>query len=196
MEETERRRERLKALRLEAQQEPDRVGAEVAVLPSPLLPEPSDSSSGRVPSFDYYTDPLAVYAGSKRKAGGMQPKSPQRITVPTSGTVHQPLRAPVPAWNETPYNATQVMTAASHATFRGVPPRPYGYPRPSYLHYPRWGQGSGPEDQARGRSFRRQGGHPSRTNGMPHVGETAVSAEQHPELFYSKSMVEDPWRDP
>lgn len=76
MEESEKRRERLKAMRMEAAGiavdaiNSDRSGLASAGLSNPLVEGDSNSSTPTQhfsPRFDYYTDPMAAFSGNKRR---------------------------------------------------------------------------------------------------------------------------------
>ncbi|KAH6832012.1 hypothetical protein C2S53_000173 [Perilla frutescens var. hirtella] len=75
MEESEKRRERLKAMRMEAADaavdaNSDRSGLASAGLSNPLVEGDSISSVPTQyfsPRFDYYTDPMAAFSGNKRR---------------------------------------------------------------------------------------------------------------------------------
>lgn len=76
MEESEKRRDRLKAMRMEAAQSEVSDAVDTSPLPSYLsnplaegsatLPEEEDSCV--TPRFDYYTDPMSAFSSNKRKS--------------------------------------------------------------------------------------------------------------------------------
>lgn len=91
MEESEKRKERLKALRMEASQSGDydeglgssSVG--YGGLANPL----TDSPSGKVesygmprPRFDYYTDPMSAFSANKRSNNKVSPQVSQQCYTP------------------------------------------------------------------------------------------------------------------
>ncbi|KAK4429169.1 protein SICKLE [Sesamum alatum] len=75
MEESEKRRERLKAMRMEAAQAGVNTDSESSGFPSrglsnPLIESETTSASSlqyTSPRFDYYTDPMAAFSGSRRR---------------------------------------------------------------------------------------------------------------------------------
>ncbi|KAJ4963091.1 hypothetical protein NE237_023030 [Protea cynaroides] len=94
MEESEKRRERLKAMRMEAA---EADASDIAVdstapgyLSNPLI-EPSaippvKESSPAVPRFDFYTDPMAAFSGNKRNSSSSSMQTPQNYVSPTSSS--------------------------------------------------------------------------------------------------------------
>ncbi|PIM97615.1 hypothetical protein CDL12_29914 [Handroanthus impetiginosus] len=78
MEESEQRRERLKAMRMEAARagvntESENSGFPSRGLSNPLIESETETASAAPPQytsrrFDYYTDPMAAFSGSKRAA--------------------------------------------------------------------------------------------------------------------------------
>uniref|UniRef100_A0A7C9ASZ5 Uncharacterized protein n=1 Tax=Opuntia streptacantha TaxID=393608 RepID=A0A7C9ASZ5_OPUST len=73
MEESEKRRERLRAMRTEAQAEVQ-VGSNTCSpsqqsLSNPLLERPEDESRAAAPRFGFYTDPMAAFSTDKRRTG-------------------------------------------------------------------------------------------------------------------------------
>lgn len=73
MEESENRRERLRAMRMEAQAEVE-VGSNTSSpsrqsLSNPLLERPEDDSRAAPPRFGFYTDPMAAFSTDKRRTG-------------------------------------------------------------------------------------------------------------------------------
>ncbi|KAJ7569293.1 hypothetical protein O6H91_01G070700 [Diphasiastrum complanatum] len=70
MEESEKRRERLRAMQREAHQHQHQHADPSCTSPSLLAPPRLDEATGmadRTPSFDFYTDPLAAFSGARRK---------------------------------------------------------------------------------------------------------------------------------
>eukprot|EP00246_Nothoceros_aenigmaticus_P001595 TRINITY_DN12092_c0_g2_i1.p1 TRINITY_DN12092_c0_g2~~TRINITY_DN12092_c0_g2_i1.p1 ORF type:complete len:223 (+),score=19.01 TRINITY_DN12092_c0_g2_i1:80-670(+) len=189
MEESERRRNRLRALRLEAeQQQPSPGTGDGIALPAPLLGKVSEPFGNHEASFDFYTDPLAVYAGAKRK-GGVQLQLSHRVAL--SG-MHQegrtPLLTPAPARTSAP----DIPSPSPECPTPSFVPPLYVYPRPPPNLYTRRGRGSGGHVGSRGCSRYDEGrGGP---NSIREKRGGTISAEQQPELFYNKSMLENPWR--
>ncbi|KAJ0024670.1 hypothetical protein Pint_08492 [Pistacia integerrima] len=75
MEESEKRRERLRAMRMEAEQAEVCSNVETFAVPdslsNPLLEksasQPAQGESYATPRFDYYTDPMAAFSGNKKR---------------------------------------------------------------------------------------------------------------------------------
>lgn len=94
MEESEKRRERLKAMRLEASQPGvDNVVGDPAVphhLSNPLVetsPIPAlQNNSSAPPRFDYYTDPMAAFSADKRRSKVSNQSSRDYFTPPSNDT--------------------------------------------------------------------------------------------------------------
>lgn len=75
MDESEQRRERLKAMRMEASQEAttynDGSSHSAVSLSNPLLESTANNDNQVQPfaqSFNYYTDPMAAYSGNKQRS--------------------------------------------------------------------------------------------------------------------------------
>lgn len=93
MEESEKRKERLKAMRMEAAQAGlhSEAGNSVGVfqsLTNPLI-EPSASSSMPAdsrasPRFDFYTDPMAAFSANKRGSKVSHQNTPDYFTSPSN----------------------------------------------------------------------------------------------------------------
>lgn len=95
MEESEKRKERLRAMRVEAAQSglsADHLGSSPVHLFNPLAQAsgapPSAGRAAPPPRFDYYTDPMAAYSGNRSSARGRHPpdnfSSPIRSCSPTA----------------------------------------------------------------------------------------------------------------
>ncbi|KAJ8561396.1 hypothetical protein K7X08_027586 [Anisodus acutangulus] len=105
MEESEKRKERLKAMRMEASQSGDYNGSSNLVnggLTNPLI----DSSIGQVesyamqrPRFDYYTDPMAAFSANKR-SNNVSPQVSQQCYTP-------PPRPRNPQYPQSPSNTAR-----------------------------------------------------------------------------------------
>ncbi|KAI3942471.1 hypothetical protein MKW98_013123 [Papaver atlanticum] len=235
MEESEKRRERLKAMREEANSEASHnVGTSLPTinLANPLV---ETSSVPQRPTgarrFDYYTDPMAAFSGNKRTNSHMYqapPNSfPPPITPPTQSYPSGPRNFyPIPppshqqqrAFEANPHhnpNSWRSPVAPPFYGNRGPPPeawnRPsgtggYGYPSNSSSFGGYRGTGFG-----RGVSLRPSvnpypGSASSYTfsnspnpgtgrgGGRGRVSHACTSARERPEMFYNKSMMEDPWK--
>ncbi|XP_019174434.1 PREDICTED: uncharacterized protein LOC109169981 isoform X2 [Ipomoea nil] len=95
MEESEKRRERLKAMRLEAAQAGTQDEAEISMdLANPLIEsqtaQPSIAEPYSRPRFDFYTDPMAAYSADKRKSKHSPPVSQPFSTPPRPGHSDSP----------------------------------------------------------------------------------------------------------
>ncbi|XP_057974130.1 protein SICKLE isoform X2 [Malania oleifera] len=93
MEESEKRRERLKAIRMEAAQVGVRNDVETSAMPgwlsNPLIEtpatQPGQDISCATPRFDFYTDPMSAFSGNKRRSQ-ISNQSPQdHFTSPGPG---------------------------------------------------------------------------------------------------------------
>ncbi|KAL4323634.1 hypothetical protein GQ457_11G006830 [Hibiscus cannabinus] len=93
MEESEKRKERLKAMRTEAEVSND---AEASAMPgclsNPLTETPStvQDDFGRTPRFDYYTDPMAAFSANKKRGNSHNQTARQSFTSPTTHAPFQP----------------------------------------------------------------------------------------------------------
>lgn len=91
MEESEKRRERLKAMRMEASQSGDyNEAVGYGGLTNPL----TDSPSGKVesygmarPRFDYYTDPMSAFSANKRSNNNVSTQVSQQCYTPPSNCI-------------------------------------------------------------------------------------------------------------
>ncbi|XP_043711740.1 protein SICKLE-like isoform X2 [Telopea speciosissima] len=254
MEESEKRKERLKAMRMEAAEAEASEIADGSTAPgylsNPLI-EPSaiplvEGSSPAVPRFDFYTDPMAAFSGNKRRNSSMQtqqnyispttssgspstrfPSSPSgpRNLVVTPSPAHQyhsnyspnsynpnqriyeaslsfggsdSWRSPVgianpfPGHQGTPPGVWNRSGGRAGYGFRSHSPRGVGFPSPGF------GRGGSPSPSS-GRGSSHQFSN-SRSPGSGRGGgrgrgfHTVVSARERPDMFYNKTMVEDPWR--
>ncbi|GER37586.1 hydroxyproline-rich glycoprotein [Striga asiatica] len=235
MEESEKRKERLKVMRMEASQtgayaDSKSPGSAYGALLNPLIENETATASPNqhnLPRFGYYTDPMAAFSGSKRR-NDMSPQvfhghhnTPPRLfyqgTIPNPEyNYHPPVTFPGPG----PLNPYPPRAQFNHGPPLGptsplsrpqqYPPTPWAppgggaynnqnfHPRPNFPrggnftspsprptnsnHYnPGRGRGMGPDS---GPSFSRRGVGP----------HDFISAEQRPDLYYRKEMVEDPWR--
>ncbi|KAM3338064.1 protein SICKLE [Capsicum galapagoense] len=87
MEESEKRKERLKAMRMEASQSGDYNESSVGYggLTNPLIDSPCDKveSSGMPrPRFDYYTDPMSAFSANKRSNNNVTTQVSQQCYTP------------------------------------------------------------------------------------------------------------------
>lgn len=96
MEESEKRRERLKAMRMEAARaginaESDSSGLVSGGLSNPLIEGESASPTPiqyPSPRFDYYTDPMSAFSGSKRRNNITYQVSQGHYNTPPSNLTH------------------------------------------------------------------------------------------------------------
>ncbi|KAL3504878.1 hypothetical protein ACH5RR_034719 [Cinchona calisaya] len=122
MEESEKRRERLKAMRMEAAEAGvhgdagNSVGASCS-LSNPLVeasvPPPVHGEPTAAPRFDYYTDPMAAFSANKRRSKVSHQTSPDYFTPPR------------PSAEMIPPPAYQVQTTYSLNQRMFQPPGPY-----------------------------------------------------------------------
>ncbi|KAJ7551448.1 hypothetical protein O6H91_06G015800 [Diphasiastrum complanatum] len=90
MEESEKRRERLRAMQREAQQHADLLSASPSLLAPPRLDE-ATGMADTTPSFDFYTDPLAAFSAARRKSFAPPPSSrPTHAQSPEMGEMRPP----------------------------------------------------------------------------------------------------------
>lgn len=96
MEESEKRRERLKAMRMEASQSGDYIEAVgYGGLTNPLTDSPSgkvESNAMARPRFDYYTDPMSAFSANKRSNNNQV--SQQCYTPPRARNPQSPICTP------------------------------------------------------------------------------------------------------
>ncbi|KAL4341614.1 hypothetical protein GQ457_08G013130 [Hibiscus cannabinus] len=88
MEESEKRKERLKAMRMEAEVSNDvETSAMPGCLSNPLTEAPSvvQDDFGTTPRFDYYTDPMAAFSANKKRGNNHNQTVQQSFTSPTTG---------------------------------------------------------------------------------------------------------------
>ncbi|XP_039033133.1 protein SICKLE-like isoform X1 [Hibiscus syriacus] len=93
MEESEKRKERLKAMRMEAQVSNDlETSAMPGCLSNPLIETPSTMQDdfGGAPRFDYYTDPMAAFSANKKRGNIHNQTVQQSFTSPTTSGWHTP----------------------------------------------------------------------------------------------------------
>lgn len=94
MDESEKRRERLKAMRMEAAEAGvhgdagSSIGASHNSLANPLAeasaPAPVGAEPLSAPRFDYYTDPMAAFSSDKRRSKVSHQISPDYFTPPSN----------------------------------------------------------------------------------------------------------------
>ncbi|XP_059286127.1 protein SICKLE-like [Lycium ferocissimum] len=92
MEESEKRKERLKAMRMEASQSGNynetansSMGSSSFGLTNPLIDSPVGKTESYVmqrPRFDYYTDPMAAFSANKRSNNNVSPQVNQQCYTP------------------------------------------------------------------------------------------------------------------
>ncbi|KAE8674652.1 Detected protein of confused Function [Hibiscus syriacus] len=93
MEESEKRKERLKAMRMEAQVSNDlETSAMPGCLSNPLIKTPSTMQDdfGGAPRFDYYTDPMAAFSANKKRGNIHNQTVQQSFTSPITSGWHAP----------------------------------------------------------------------------------------------------------
>ncbi|KAK1316502.1 hypothetical protein QJS10_CPA05g01484 [Acorus calamus] len=249
MEESEKRMERLRAMRLEAEQTGriDNQGASTASgsLANPLIDSsPTQSfveSSVPVRRFDYYTDPAAAFSENRRRrdvdhhtsashmsspmnrpsslSGPMNPymnpaprpthqfrgnyfpdQRPNMQQIPWTSPVgsanpydQRPCGTPVPWGSPVAHHGMSPSNPAAWNRYSGSSgnrppfnPTRGGFSSPRMVH-----AGGSSNYSGRGRGGRYSyNPSPGRGRGS----HATVSAMEHPELFYKKNMVEDPWR--
>ncbi|KAG9448444.1 hypothetical protein H6P81_008409 [Aristolochia fimbriata] len=246
MDESEKRRERLKTMRMEAAQAelpsspvPSAPGVHLSnpLVDSSATPNTTESSNaGR--RFDYYTDPLSAFSSSKRRIINYVPIHPGN-NIPMGPVPSGPsggMRSPLPApWTQRhlnrPLNQTQREPSVSgmrpHSSYpirmmgpfdspRGgsvASSTTWNQPRHSYAARgpcpsPGYGMGSR-TNPCSGRISDNQGPCPSPAYGISgnqfnpgsdtgsrgeRYGTNLVTAKEKPELYYKRSMLEDPWR--
>lgn len=109
MEDSERRKERLKAMRMvAAQAEASNYSVETNVMPgslaNPLLETPETVSAQEelcaTPRFDFYTDPMAAFsAKKKRSATSKQVTEQSYFSLPSNGgSPMEQFSSPRPGW--------------------------------------------------------------------------------------------------
>ncbi|KAL9172579.1 hypothetical protein ABFS82_03G056800 [Erythranthe guttata] len=275
MEESEKRRERLNAMRTEAAQtrETTHPHNSLGGLSNPLIESESASTAPlhhTSQRFDFYTDPMAAFSGSKRR-NNISPQFPQtRYNTPPQRPLYEGMLPPPPVYQNTHVNAPgqRILPVPEPYFNQGSPPhfnqgppphfnqgppphfnqgphfnqspRPNFYqspqphsnqsprphfnqsPRPNFNqnhvnyatppNFPRGGnnftspsfrQGdSSHTNYGRGRGEYNSNSHNNsgrggrgRSQGNRGAGShNSVSADQRPDLYYRKEMVEDPWK--
>ncbi|KAL5714377.1 hypothetical protein ACHQM5_016345 [Ranunculus cassubicifolius] len=149
MEESANRKLRLKAMRMEAAEAEASSNINTSAVSSHLcnpLAEPSLQESSPISArFDYYTDPVAAYAGNKRKTQkttSSAPPGPANFNMPPSpcqqynqNQIHPPdqgmYRSPLPYYNSAPWRSPTGMGPQFVPQQHGPPPvlnRPGGPP--------------------------------------------------------------------
>ncbi|MCO5561873.1 hypothetical protein L7F22_015498, partial [Adiantum nelumboides] len=97
-ESSERRRERLRAMREEASLADDGEGSSVAEPPGtpdlPLLQDSQQPSAAPSPRFEFYTDPLAAFSGSQRNKKSRSSVGSVTPPEPSPSPLRQPSFAP------------------------------------------------------------------------------------------------------
>ncbi|KAK9109038.1 hypothetical protein Sjap_017098 [Stephania japonica] len=179
MEESEKRRERLKAMRMEAAQANASHNVDTSTVPTQLSNPLIDSlatmeNSSTHTRFDFYTDPMAAFSAGARNFDMSTPLPQFHHRGASSGP-----------WNQSGGRASYGFSPNSQ--------RFGGYPNPgfrrggSYSGSPNSGRGSG------GRFSSSPSPHWGRGGGRGRGFHASVSAKERPEMFYNKSMMEDPW---
>ncbi|KAL4567149.1 hypothetical protein LXL04_022723 [Taraxacum kok-saghyz] len=158
MEESAQRKERLKAMRMEASQEGptyNEGGDHLAVsLSNPLL-EPTANPSGQVhqvaQSFNYYTNPMAAYSGNKQKTkvspqiphdySSILPRQQTNDMFPSPSLQPHLSHSPIPRMHM-PHGQYQNPNFSYTPQVQGGHPSPGGYRGPHFTTGP--GQGNYP----------------------------------------------------
>lgn len=232
MEESEKRRDRLKAMRMEAAQA-DVSNTAATSLPPNCLSNPLVETSSTVaveqsfstPRFDFYTDPMAAFSGNKKRST-VPNQIYQNFTPPSISRSHLAWHSPSspygprnPEMNSSPSNQFQSNYSPQQQIFHAQPPYHSFTPSrsPVRMNSPFPGhQGNdsygpphyynNPTNSSRGGNIRSPGFQPAGSPSFSHgrgrgqrggrgIGSHGqVSARDRPELFYNKSMVEDPWK--
>ncbi|XP_042520556.1 protein SICKLE-like isoform X2 [Macadamia integrifolia] len=211
MEESKKRRERLKAMQMEAADVEASNIADGSTPPGYLSNPRIEPSSvplveEAVPRFDFYTDPMAGSSGNKRWRSTMQ--TPQNYTSHTTSSGSPISRLPSSlsdSWR------SPVGSASPFHGHQGTPPGVWnrsagraGYSFP--FHSPRgrsfsspppgWGGSHSPySGRGSNHKFSNSPSFGSGRGGGRGRGLHAIaSAHEKPYMFYNKTMLEDPWR--
>lgn len=206
MEDPEARRARLKAMREQAEGVsqsapiPDNTTAKLA---NPFE-EAAPATDAHTPRFNYYSNPAAGFVHTKRKDPGHSPGAQPPVNAARPHGNWRPKfypPAPVP-----PQMAPQVGGFGSPIPL--YHPQGFAPPPPALEPLQRPGEGTWPikrpnfgPGRGAGRGFEGRGSGPGRGGFGRNQGNQArgrgggsISARDRPDLFYQKSMVEDPWR--
>ena len=103
MEESEKRNERLKAMRMEAAHAEVSNNVETSAIPGCLSNPFSETSPSltmqddfhTTPRFDYYTDPMAAFSANKKRGKGDNQTTRESFTSPTTSGL--PMARPSPS---------------------------------------------------------------------------------------------------
>ncbi|KAE8718307.1 Detected protein of confused Function [Hibiscus syriacus] len=117
MDESEKRKERLKAMRMEAEVSNDVETSEMpGCLSNPLIETPSTMQDdfGEAPRFDYYTDPMAAFSANKKRSNIHNQTVQQSFTSPTNSGWHAPSH-PGPRNFDRDFPVHQMQSQFSHA---------------------------------------------------------------------------------
>ncbi|KAK1268538.1 hypothetical protein QJS04_geneDACA006513 [Acorus gramineus] len=207
MEESEKRMERLRAMRLEAEQAGhiDSRGASTASgsLANPLIEssptQPFVESSVPVRPMNPYMNP-APRPTHQFRGNYFPDQRPNMQQIPWTSPVgstspydQRPSGTPVPWGSPVAHHGISPSNPAAWNRYRGSSGnRPSFNPTRGGFSGPRMVRGGGSSNYlGRGRGGRHSfNPNPGRGRGS----HATVSAMEHPELFYKKNMVEDPWK--
>ncbi|GMN40157.1 hypothetical protein TIFTF001_009387 [Ficus carica] len=140
MEESEKRRERLRAMRAEAARSENSNSIEASAMPgylsNPLVEisaaVSAQEESRRTPRFDFYTDPMAAFSGNNRRNNTNDQISSHFLTPPVNnGSPMFRSSSPLPAG---PGNAG--ITPVAHQFQSNYPPNPRMYQPQGFGHNP------------------------------------------------------------
>ncbi|KAI3701053.1 hypothetical protein L2E82_45696 [Cichorium intybus] len=189
MEESAQRRERLKAMRMEASQEgptSNEGGEHSAVsLSNPLL-EPANNSMGQVQplgqSFNYYTNPMAAYSGNKQTTKVSPQISHDYSSIPPRPQTNDTFPSPSfqPQINHSPnprmqpphgqYQNPNYSYTPNPPQVQGGYPTAGGYPGPGSVSFPSPGPHFRPGPGGYPSPSPGPGGYPSPGRGYPNPG--------------------------
>jgi hypothetical protein len=216
MEDPEARRARLKSMREQAEgvsQSAPNPENSIPKLANPFE-EVAPPSDAHTPRFNYYSNPAAGFVPTKRKdpgpPAGPRPSMNARPHGHWNPEFHPPVAVPPPLSPHVGgFGSPIPLYNPMQPGF--LPPPPALEPKQRYgdgtwpIKRPNFGPGRGAGRAFGGRGsgpgrggFARGDGHQGRGRGEGHQGRGrgggSTSARDRPDLFYHKSMVEDPWR--
>ncbi|XP_059279607.1 protein SICKLE-like [Lycium ferocissimum] len=210
MEESEKRKERLKAIREEAAEAGDNAEEQNSIvhgLANPLIESPSASSGQDEPRprFDYYTDPMAAFSANNKK-NNVSPHVSQSFNSPP-----RPMNAGSPAYhaqgnynsaprtyrprgvNATPLGIRRKTSpfctplGNSSNTLDSCLDTPNSYPPPNSPQIGDISSDGFPQGGGAGSPYQGSG-----SKGRPYRGSRGGGGRF--KFYYHKSMVEDPWK--
>ncbi|XP_059461269.1 protein SICKLE isoform X2 [Corylus avellana] len=151
MEESEKRRERLKAMRMQAAQAEVSNNVESSGVPgclsNPLI-ETSAVQESCTPRFDFYTDPMAAFSDSRKRSNAVNQIRPDSLNSPSAGGSptsrfspshpgpRNPVMSPSPAHQiQGSWQSNQTMYEAQGFSYSSGPYRsPIGMASPFSMH--------------------------------------------------------------